>query len=346
MSATKIIIDILYILFLIIFIIYIIYIIFYFSKDTPSIEINNTRIVNNNNKEPLKSLDSSDFYESGIGGMDEYLEKINREVLALRTMDPVIAEKLGVRPIKGILIYGGPGLGKTLIATEIGKVLNTEPPIIISGPSLISKWIGESEKNVRDIFRKAREDQEAGRKNLHLVIFDEFDSIGVRRNNEDLYGTYNNIVNQLLTMMDGPEALNNILVIAITNRKDSLDDALLRPGRFEVHIEVKPPNELQRRQILEVKTNKLRRNGFLEDEVNLDELALLTENYSGADIEGLINKVVSEMIHDKINKGQPGIISQDDFLNHIVEKSKPVEQDNSNSSYKSIIEKLLGSGGL
>jgi len=272
--------------------------------------------------------------------MEEYIERVNREVLSTRTIDPKISKQLGIRPIKGVLLHGPPGVGKTLIAVQIGKSLNTEPPIIISGPSLISKWIGESEKNIRDIFAKARSDQLKGKKNLHLVIFDEFDSIGIRRSENDIHGTYNNIVNQLLSMMDGPEALNNIIIIAITNRIDTLDEALLRPGRFEVHVEIKMPNLNQRRKIIEVKTNKLLKNGFLDYDFDIEEITNLTANYSGADIEGLVNKVVSDMIYEKLNNNLPGIISQNDFLKYIVEKKPPISKPE-NLQARSLIEKLI-----
>lgn len=280
----------------------------------------------------IDTLDSEDLFDMGIAGMDEYIEIINNKVLAIRTLDQKTIDSLGVRPPKGILLHGEPGNGKTILASSIGKILNCEKPIIVSGPQILSKWIGESESNIRQLFDGAKNDPNS----LHLIIFDEFDSIGGARNSEgDVYGTKNNIVNQLLAMMDGPEALDNIIVIAITNRIDSLDTALLRAGRFEVHIEVKKPKLQQRYDILIAKTNKLSNNGFLDKNVDFEELARLTENYSGADLEGLINRTVGDLIYTKIenkkkNNNLNEKITQEDFIKNlkIPEVSKKKTENN------------------
>ena len=336
--------QVLYIILIIITIIYVFIVIYYmfYYRDVERIEIKNEirDLPKEKVNKDIKMIKNEDLNTSGIAGMEEYLEIINKKVLASRTLSKEVSDQLGVRPVKGILIYGKPGNGKTMIATAIGKYLNSEEPIIVSGPSLITKWIGDSEKNVRDLFEPAKNDQNSGSKNLHLIIFDEFDSIGRKRNSEDIYGTYNNIVNQLLTMMDGPEALNNILVVAITNRKEDLDPALLRPGRFEVHIEVKEPDMNQRLKILNIKTKKLQENDYLSDDVNLSEIAFLTENYSGADIEGLVNGVVNDMIYYKINNQVDKKITQNDFISNLKVISKDVPIN------KSIIEKLISNANV
>ncbi|XP_062103634.1 vesicle-fusing ATPase-like [Humulus lupulus] len=147
--------------------------------------------------------------------------------------------------------------------------------IIVNGPEVLSKFVGETEKNVRDLFADAENDQRTrgDESDLHVIIFDEIDAICKSRGStRDGTGVHGSIVNQLLTKIDGVEALNNVLLIGMTNRKDLLDEALLRPGRLEVQVEISLPDENGRLQILQIHTNKMKENSFLAPDVNLAEL--------------------------------------------------------------------------
>ena len=169
-----------------------------------------------------------------------------RRSFATRRLPPSVLEKFGKSHVKGVLLFGPPGTGKTLIAKELAKCLNVVKPKVVNGPEVLSKYVGESEENVRKLFAEARKDQkELGDDSpLHVIIFDEFDAIAKPRGNDsDSTGVASNVVNQLLSMIDGVDSLNNILLIGMTNRKDLIDPAILRPGRFEVHIEVHLPDE-------------------------------------------------------------------------------------------------------
>ncbi|ADV64559.1 CDC48 family AAA ATPase [Desulfurococcus mucosus] len=206
-----------------------------------------------------------------IGGLDDVKQEL-REAIEWPMKYPGVFEKMGIEPPKGILLFGPPGTGKTLLA----KAVATESGanfIAIRGPEVLSKWVGESEKAIRQIFRRARMVAPA------VVFFDEIDSIaGVR--GSDPSGVTDRIVNQMLTELDGIQPLRKVVVIAATNRPDLLDPALLRPGRFDRLIYVPPPDYNARLQIFKVHTRKMP----LGEDVNLEELARKTEGYTGADI--------------------------------------------------------------
>nr|CAB3464699.1 unnamed protein product [Digitaria exilis] len=167
----------------------------------------------------------------GIGGLGAEFTDIFRRAFASRVFPPHVVSKLGIRHVKGILLYGPPGTGKTLMARQIGKLLNGKDPKIVNGPEVLSKFVGETEKNVRDLFADAENEQKTrgDQSDLHVIIFDEIDAICKSRGStRDGTGVHDSIVNQLLTKIDGVEALNNVLLIGMTNRKDLLDEALLR----------------------------------------------------------------------------------------------------------------------
>ncbi|MEM3088809.1 MAG: CDC48 family AAA ATPase, partial [Candidatus Bathyarchaeia archaeon] len=222
-----------------------------------------------------------------IGGLEE-VKKLLREAVELPLKDPGLFEQMGIRPPKGVLLYGPPGTGKTLLA----KAVATESQanfISVRGPELLSKWVGESEKGVREIFRKARESAPC------IIFFDEIDSIaphrGLRGSDS---GVTERVVNQLLTEIDGITVLKDVVTIAATNRPDLLDQALLRPGRFDRIIYVPPPDREARLQIFKVHTKRMP----LSDEVKLDELAAKTEGYTGADIEALCREAAMIAIRE------------------------------------------------
>lgn len=205
-----------------------------------------------------------------------------------------------------MLLHGPPGTGKTLLARQIGKMLNSVEPIIVNGPEILNKYVGESEQNVRKLFLPAEEEykQEGEASRLHMIIFDELDAICKQRGSKnDGTGVGDSVVNQLLSKMDGVDQLNNILIIGMTNRIDLIDDALLRPGRLEVHIEIGLPDKEGRKQILNVHTASMRKNNLLEKDVDLDEIAELTKNYSGAEIFGLCKSAASFSFNKHVKLG-------------------------------------------
>ncbi|PRT53906.1 Vesicular-fusion protein SEC18 [Wickerhamiella sorbophila] len=236
------------------------------------------------------------FESLGVGGLDEEFSTIFRRAFASRIAPPDYIEKLGIRHVKGILLYGPPGTGKTLIARQIAKMLNTVEPKIVNGPEMLSKFVGGSEENIRKLFADAEAEfkSKGDDSNLHIIIFDELDAVFKQRGSRsDGTGVGDNVVNQLLAKMDGVDQLNNVLIIGMTNRRDLIDSALLRPGRFEVQVEIPLPDENGRRQIFEIHTANMRKNHMMAKDVDLGELAALAKNYSGAEIEGCVNMATS-----------------------------------------------------
>ena len=257
------------------------------------------------------------FQEMGIGGLDKQFEIIFRRAFASRVIPDKVAKDLGINHVRGILLYGPPGCGKTLVARQMGKVLNCAEPKIVNGPSLLSKYVGESEENVRKLFADAISDKSGSQ--LHLIICDEFDALVKKRGSSgDNTGTGDKIVNQFLTMIDGPESLNNILLICMTNRRDLIDEAILRPGRLEVQIEIGLPDESGRKEILKIHTKKMNATGHMEATVDLNEIASNTKNFTGAEIESVVKTSVSYALSRELD---PTNLSQAKNINPIVTKS-------------------------
>lgn len=268
----------------------------------------------------------------GIGGLSAEFADIFRRAFASRVFPPHVTSKLGIKHVKGMLLYGPPGTGKTLMARQIGKVLNGKEPKIVNGPEVLSKFVGETEKNVRDLFADAEQDQrtKGDQSDLHVIIFDEIDAICKSRGStRDGTGVHDSIVNQLLTKIDGVESLNNVLLIGMTNRKDLLDEALLRPGRLEVQVEISLPDENGRLQILQIHTNKMKESSFLSPDVNLQELAARTKNYSGAELEGVVKSAVSYALNRQL--------SMDDLTKPVDEESIRVTMDDFLNALQEII---------
>lgn len=275
------------------------------------------------------------FDSMGIGGLDQEFSTIFRRAFASRICPPRDIEKLGIQHVKGVLLYGPPGTGKTLIARQIGKMLNTVEPKVVNGPEMLSKYVGGSEENIRNLFKDAEaEYREKGEdSNLHIIIFDELDAVFKQRGSRsDGTGVGDNVVNQLLAKMDGVDQLNNILVIGMTNRRDLIDSALLRPGRFEVQLEIPLPDEGGRLQIFTIHTKKMRETKMLGSDVDLAELAAKTKNYSGAEIGGVVKAAASFALKRNFVTSDKGtitfddkkqlIVVRDDFL-QAIEQQKP-----------------------
>ena len=246
------------------------------------------------------------FEDMGIGGLDKEFAAIFRRAFASRIFPPGLIEKMGIQHAKGILLYGPPGTGKTLIARKIGKMLNAREPKVINGPEILNKFVGQSEENIRKLFADAEKEykEKGDESGLHIIIFDELDAVCKQRGSGAGGGTGvgDSVVNQLLSKLDGVDQLNNILVIGMTNRKDMIDDALLRPGRLEIHVEISLPDEEGRVRILAIHTTKLRESGNLSPDVDLALLAHRAKNFSGAELAGLIRSATSTALsrHTKI----------------------------------------------
>jgi transitional endoplasmic reticulum ATPase len=211
-----------------------------------------------------------------IGGLDDELEQV-REMIELPLNQPDLFRRFGVDPPKGVLLYGPPGTGKTLIARAVANEVDASF-ISVDGPEVMSKYKGESEERLRELFDEAR------KRSPSIVFFDEIDSLAAERDDES--GVENRLVAQLLSLMDGLDARQDVIVIGATNRADALDPALRRGGRFDREIEVGVPDETGRTEILEVHT----RNMSLDDDVTLDALASRTHGFVGADIDALVTE--------------------------------------------------------
>jgi vesicle-fusing ATPase len=233
----------------------------------------------------VEALEST--FQSKLGGLSSQVEAIVRRVLDGRMIRPVSDEsdgnisesrereaqamlQLGLQPVKGLLLYGPPGCGKTALAREISKCLDARPPKIVSAPELLDRWVGGSEKLVRSLFTDAELELkqcngDTTKSALHVIVIDEIDAVFRRRSSAEDSGevTRASAVNQILSMLDGINSPGNILVIGMTNRRELLDEALLRPGRLEVQVYIPPPDQEGRREILQIHFDALRRKGRL-----------------------------------------------------------------------------------
>lgn len=255
------------------------------------------------------------FEKMGVGGLGDQFQTIFRRAFAPRIF-PGLVKSLGINFVRGMLLYGPPGCGKTLIARQIGKVLNAREPKIINGPEVLNKYVGGSEEKIRELFADAEAEQaEMGDASmLHIIIFDEMDAVMKQRgSSSDSSGVSDSIVNQLLSKIDGVDSLNNILIIGMTNRKDMIDDAILRPGRLEMHVEIGLPDDAGRLQIINIHTTKMRDNGRITDDAagKLGLLAASTKNYTGAEIEGLVRSATSFAIGRNVDLDNLGDVDED-----------------------------------
>ncbi len=271
-------------------------------------------------------VEVSDVKWSDVGGLEKAKQDI-LEAVEWPLKYPDRFKAMGIKPPKGILLYGPPGTGKSLI----GKAITNECEanfIHVRGPELLSKWVGESEKAVREIFRKARQVAPA------IIFFDELDAIAPMRGAEEGHRVTERVLNQLLTEMDGLEELKNIVVIGATNRPDMLDPALLRAGRFDRMVLIKSPTKKGRIEILKIHT----RNMPLGEDVNIEELADMTDGYVGADIASLCREAA--MLALRENPDSKSVDMK--HFREALKKVKPTIDNVTMSYYERIEERFKG----
>lgn len=228
-------------------------------------------------------IEVPDVIWDDVGGLDDAKQEI-KEAVEWPLKFPERFQKMSIRPPRGILLYGPPGTGKTLMAKAVANESSANF-ISVRGPQLLSKWVGESEKAIREVFKKARQVSPA------IIFLDELDAIAPIRGTEYGSKTSERVINQLLTELDGIEVLKNVVVIAATNRPEIIDPALIRSGRFDRLVFIGPPTRTGRIDIFNIHLKNLK-NGHLSDNVDIEELADLTENYVGSDIESLCREAV------------------------------------------------------
>ena len=250
-----------------------------------------------------------------IGGLQNIKQELN-EAVDWPLKHAATFRKLGVRPPRGVLMYGPPGCGKTMLAKAVANESEANF-ILVKGPELISKWVGESEKGIREIFKKARQSAPS------IIFFDEIDAIAPRRGLGMSGGTNvsERVVNQLLTEMDGLEELNDVVVIAATNRPDIIDPGLLRPGRFDRIVLVQPPDKQARKEIFKVHLAKM----VICKDVEVEKLVEKTDNYVGADIESVCREAAILAMREDLKAKEVGMKHFEDALKKV--KSSIINED-------------------
>ena len=285
-------------------------------------------------EEALKEIEPSSMREvlvelpavswSDLGGLGSLKQELI-EAIEWPLKRPEKFRQMGIRPPKGILLYGPPGTGKTMIAQAVANETAANF-ISVRGHQMLSKWMGESEKAIREIFRKARQVSPA------IIFFDELDSIAPMRGTDEGSHVMERVVNQLLSELDGLEALKDVVVIAATNRPDILDPALLRSGRFDRMLLVGPPDKLGRHEILKIQAAGMPK----AEDVNLEELAELTEGYVGSDLTTLCREAAMLALREEGEKVE---------MNHFREalrKVRPSVEESMVSYYERISERFKG----
>jgi len=279
------------------------------SDEIPAEVLESIQVTEEDFKEALKTIEPSALREifaeipdvtwADVGGLEDTKERL-RETIQWPLEYPQVFETLDMEAAKGVLLYGPPGTGKTLLAKAVANEAESNF-ISIKGPELLNKYVGESEKGVREVFKKARQNAPT------VIFFDEIDSIAVERGrHQGDSGVGERVVSQLLTELDGLEELEDVVVIATTNRPDLIDPALLRPGRLDRQVHVPVPDEDARRAIFEVHT----RDKPLADDVDLDWLARRTEGFVGADIEAVAREAAMAASREFIESVSPEEIDE------------------------------------
>ncbi len=297
------------------------------EETLPSEKLQKLKIKMDDFKEALKVVRPSALREflievpsiewEDIGGLSEVKEEL-REAVEWPLKHPEYFTNFGIRPPRGLLLFGPPGTGKTLLAKAVANQSEANF-ILVKGPELLSKWVGESEKAIRQVFRKARTSAPS------IIFFDEIDSLAPKRG-RDQSGVTERVVNQLLTELDGLESLNDVVIIGATNRPDMVDPALLRPGRFDRIMFTPSPDEKSRLAIFKIHTKDMP----LAKDVDLRKLAEKTEGYVGADIEAICREAAMLTIRKSSEAKE---VSASAF-EEVLKKVKPSVSDEISKAYK------------
>jgi transitional endoplasmic reticulum ATPase len=271
------------------------------------------------NREPMKDIKNvPNITYDDVGGLKDIIQKV-REMIELPLRHPEIFERLGIDPPKGILLYGPPGTGKTLLAKAVANESDANF-YYVGGPEIISKYVGESEERLRKLFAEAQENSPS------IIFIDEIDAIAPKR--EEVVGEVEKrMVSQLLTIMDGLKARGEVIVIGATNRQDTIDPALRRPGRFDREIEIGVPDKQGRNEIMNIHV----RNMPLDKDVNVAEIAAVTHGYTGADLS-LLSK---EAAIKSLRRVLPAInIQEETISNEILERLSVTREDFFNAMHE------------
>jgi len=304
------------------------------EDEIPKEIIDKMQVVGSDFEDALKEIEPSSMREvlvevphvtwNDLGGLGNLKQELI-EAIEWPLKRPEKCRQMGIRPPRGILLYGPPGTGKTMIAQAVANETNANF-ISVRGPQMLSKWVGESEKAIREIFRKARQVSPA------IIFFDELDAIAPMRGLEESSHVMERVVNQLLAELDGLDSLKDVVVIAATNRPDILDPALLRSGRFDRLLMIGPPDKLGRYEILKIHASRIP-NG---EDVNLEELAELTEGYVGSDLDSLCCEAAMLAMRENLDRVD---------MNHYREalkKVRPSVEESMISYYERISERFKG----
>ena len=307
------------------------------DKPIPTEILEKMQVTDDDFREALKAIEPSSLREvtvevpnitwEDIGGLETVKSEL-RESVELPLLKPEVFKKLGIRAAKGFLLYGPPGVGKTLLAKAVANESNANF-ISVKGPEVLSKWVGESEKAVREIFKKAKQVAPT------IVFLDEVDSIAPRRGQYGDTGVTERIVNQLLTSLDGIEVLQGVVVLAATNRPDIIDPGLLRAGRFDKMIYIPAPDATSRLKILEVHTKLMP----LKKDVSIEDLAQKTEGYVGADLENLCREAGMMAYRENPDASE---VSQQNFIDAL-KNIKPSVDEEVIKFYKNLAQ-TIGKG--
>ncbi|MDM7933820.1 MAG: CDC48 family AAA ATPase [Methanothrix sp.] len=304
------------------------------EDEIPREIVEGMQVTGNDFEEALKEIEPSAMREvlvelprvtwSDLGGLGPLRQELI-EAIEWPLKRPEKFREMGIRPPKGILLYGPPGTGKTLIAQAVANETSANF-ISVRGPQMLSKWVGESEKAIREIFRKAKQVSPS------IVFFDELDAIAPMRGMDEGSHVMERVVNQLLAELDGLEALKDVVVIAATNRPDILDPALLRAGRFDRMLFIGPPDRAGRHEILKIHTSSMPNS----DDVDLEELAEMTEGYVGSDLSSLCREAAMLAMREDLDRVKMR------HYQEAIKKVRPSVEESMLSYYERISERFKG----
>jgi len=259
-----------------------------------------------------------------LGGMHKQMDQIMRSILTSRGPAKKLRGALGLKPSKGILLHGLPGNGKTTFARQIGELLGCENDRLkmVGGSELLNMYVGETEKALRELVEPAeRAFAEYGDdSDLYVIVIDEVDTLVPSRDNSERHHT-KTMVNQFLSILDGLKGLTNVLFVGTTNRRDLMDPAALRPGRFDTQVEIVSPDKEGRKEIFEIHLQSILENNLLAENIDLSQLAKETAEFTGADIEGLVRLAASYFLERVLKKRE-----DDDNLDLEAIKADPSER--------------------